>query len=89
MRGDLGSMRTSDMTLNELLVAFNRLSMVQKITMDLSEFCEVTGKGQKEVYALLRCQYYPDELIIGGYEGRKRKKKLLFDTQKVLEWMRR
>jgi predicted DNA-binding transcriptional regulator AlpA len=57
--------------------------------MDLSEFCEVTGKGQKEVYALLRCQYYPDELIIGGYEGRKRKKKLLFDTQKVLEWMRR
>lgn len=89
MRVDLGSMRTSDMTLNELLVAFNRLSMVQKITMNLSEFCEVTGKGQKEVYALLRCQYYPDELIIGGYEERRRKKKLLFDTQKVLEWMRR
>ncbi|WP_312900180.1 hypothetical protein [Chryseobacterium taichungense] len=89
MQGDLGSMRTSDMTLNELLIAFNRMAMVQKITMSFNEFCEVTGKDPKDVYALLRSRYYPDELLIGGYEGRRRKKKLLFDTEKVLEWMRR
>lgn len=89
MTEEIGRKRTADMTLNELLVAFNRIAMVQKITLNLDEFCEVTGKNRKTVYSLLRTQFYPDDLIIGGYEGRRNKRKLLFDTQKVLEWMRR
>ncbi|MEA1849185.1 hypothetical protein U9K52_09700 [Chryseobacterium sp. MHB01] len=89
MTEELGRMRTADMNLNQLLVAVNRISMAQKLTLRLHEFCEITGKDKSKVYALLRSRYYPEELIIGGYESRKTGKTLLFDTEKVLEWMRR
>ena len=86
---ELGRKRIADMALNELLVAANRIAMVQKMTLRLHEFCEITGKDKSKVYALLRSKYYPEELIIGGYSSRRTGKTLLFDTEKVLEWMRR
>lgn len=80
--------RTADMTVIQVMEATNLIHLSKKITIDLEEFCEVVGKDKSMVYRMLKNKIYPENLIVGGYGNRKQKSKILFHTDKVIEWLK-
>lgn len=81
--------RTADMTVIQVMEAVSLIALSKKITIDLDEFCEVVGKDKSMVYRMLKNKLYPAELLVGGYENRKQKTKLLFHTDRVIEWLKK
>jgi len=81
--------RTADMTVIQVMEAVSLIALSKKITIDLEEFCEVVGKDKSMVYRMLKNKIYPDSLIVGGYDGRKQKSKILFHTDRVIEWLKK
>lgn len=80
--------RTADMTVIQVMEASHLITLANKITIDLEEFCKVVGKDKSMVYRMLKNKIYPSGLLVGGYENRKQKTKLLFHTDKVIEWLK-
>lgn len=81
--------RMADMTVIQVMESVNLITLSKKITIDLEEFCEVVGKDKSMVYRMIKNKLYPSSLLVGGYESRKQKTKLLFHTDRVLEWLKK
>lgn len=77
------------MTLRDVMEASHLVEISKSITLDLDQFCKVVGKSRRRVYQLIDNRLLPEYLLIGGYENRKQKNKLMFDTSKVLEWLKK
>lgn len=75
------------MVVDMLEIAY-RVERVKKITLTFQEFCNVIGKDERDVRKIYRNKLLPEQIIIGGYRERKQKEKIMFDTEKVLEWLR-
>lgn len=80
--------RSADLLVIDMLEAAYRIERVKKITLSFEEFCRVVGKDRSAIHKLLKNKLLPENVVIGGYENRKQKTKVLFDTEKVLEWLR-
>lgn len=80
--------RSADLLVIDMLETAYRIERVKKITLTLEEFCRVIGRDRSAIHKLLKNKLLPETLVIGGYENRKQKTKVLFDTEKVLEWLR-
>lgn len=80
--------RSFDLMVVDMLEVAYRIERVKKITLDFPEFCRIIGKDVGTVRKLFKHRLLPENLIIGGYDNRKQKEKILFDTEKVLEWLR-
>ncbi|KPE51260.1 hypothetical protein [Chryseobacterium indologenes] len=80
--------RTADLLVIDMMEAAYRIERVKKITLTFEEFCRVIGKDRSSIHKLLKNKLLPEGIILGGYENRKQKTKVLFDTEKVLEWLR-
>lgn len=76
------------MTVIEVMEATNLIHLARKITLDISEFCEITGHDKSFVYSRIKYRFFPENIIVGGYDGRKQKTKLLFHTDMVIEWLK-
>ncbi len=76
------------MTLRDVMEASHLVEISKSITLDLDQFCKVVGKSRRRVYQLIDNRLLPEYLLIGGYENRKQKNKLMFDTSKVIEWLK-
>jgi len=85
---ELLNRRMADMTLREVMEASQLVEMAKSATIDVEQFCKMSGKTKRRVYQLINNKLIPEELIIGGYESRKQKTKLMFDTEKVLKWLK-
>lgn len=79
--------RIVDMTLMEVMEATNLVEISKNPTLDIDDVCKILKKPRRTIYALINNKIFPDDLIIGGYENRKQKKKILFNTSKVIEWL--
>lgn len=80
--------RTADLLVIDMMETAYRIERVKKITLTFDEFCRVIGKDRSAIHKLLKNKLLPESIILGGYENRKQKTKVLFDTEKVLEWLR-
>lgn len=80
--------RTADLLVIDMMETAYRIERVKKITLTFEEFCRVIGKDRSSIHKLLKNKHLPENIILGGYENRKQKTKVLFDTEKVLEWLR-
>lgn len=78
----------ADMTLLDVMKASNMVEIAKSITIDVDAFCKVTGKSRRRVYQLIDNRIYPEEILVGGYGNRKQKNKILFHTDKVIEWLK-
>lgn len=86
---ELLNKRMADMTLRDVMEASHLVELAKSISITLDEFCRIIGKPRRRVYSLIDNKLLPEELIIGGYESRKQKTKLMFHTQQVLEWLKK
>lgn len=80
--------RMADMLLIEVMEASHLIEMAKSATIDIEQFCKISGKTKRRVYKLVNNKLLPEEMIIGGYDNRKRNNKLMFDTEKVLKWLK-
>lgn len=81
--------RCADMTVLEILTVANLKSKAEKPYLDMAEFCEVSGMERSKVHKLLINDLSGvRSLVWGDYEGRERNRKLYFDTEKVLQWLK-
>ncbi|MFP3835346.1 hypothetical protein [Chryseobacterium sp. SIMBA_028] len=85
---DLLRKRTADLLVIDMMETAYRIERVKKITLTFEEFCRVIGKDRSSIHKLLKNKLLPESIILGGYENRKQKTKVLFDTERVLEWLR-
>lgn len=81
---ELLKMRTCDMTVAELMETVSILHQASP-TMTLDLYCKIKNQEKEYVYSLLNNKLLPEEIIVGGYEGRKKGKAVMFYTEKVLE----
>ncbi len=86
---ELLNKRMADMTLRDVMEASHLVELSKSISLTLDQFCQIIGKPRRRVYSLIDNKLLPEELIIGGYESRKQKTKLMFHTHKVIEWLKR
>ena len=56
-------------------------------TLTLTEFCEITQKNKRKVYAELEAKVFPDKMIVDGYDYKKKRKAPLFHSKEVLQWI--
>lgn len=77
------------MTLREVMEATNLVEISKSPTLDIDDLCKILKKPRRRIYALVDNEILPNELIVGGKENRKQKNKLLFHTDKVLEWLKK
>lgn len=80
--------KVSELTVFEAMKYAYLISMSSKITMTLTEFCELTGKTKRSVYTLLRSKFYPEQIILGGYNSFRQRKSPIFITEEVLKWIK-
>lgn len=80
--------RSADLLVLDMLETAFRIERVKSITLSFNDFCRVIGKDRSSVHKLLKNKLLPENIVLGGYENRKQKTKVLFDTEKVLEWLR-
>lgn len=85
---ELLNKRMADMTLRDVMEASHLVEIAKSLTLTLDEFCRVVGKPRRRIYSLIDNKLLPEELIVGGYENRKQKTKILFHTNKVIEWLK-
>jgi hypothetical protein len=85
---DLLSKRMDEITVLEALEVSTMLFASKKPTIDVKEFCLITGNTIANLKKYMKEKTLPDHLIIGGYQNRVQKRKLLFDTDKVIEWLK-
>lgn len=81
--------RMADLTVLDIMTACNLIELSKSITIDLETLCKVTGKSKRRVYQLINNKIYPEEMLVGGYENRRQNKKLLFHTERVIEWLKK
>lgn len=86
---ELLNKRMADMTLRDVMEASHLVEVSKSITLTLDQFCEIVGKPRRRVYSLIDNKLLPEELICGGYENRKQKTKLLFHTERVIQWLKK
>ena len=61
--------------------------MFKHPTLTLTEFCEITQKNKRKVYAELNEKIFPEKLIVDGYDYKKKRKMPLFHSKEVLQWI--
>ena len=81
--------RMADMTLIEVMEATNLVEISKNPTLDIDDLSKILKKPRRRIYALVDNEILPSELIVGGKENRKQKNKLIFHTDKVLEWLKK
>lgn len=86
---ELLNKRMADMTLIEVMEATNLVEISKNPTLDIDDLSKILKKPRRRIYALVDNEIFPSELIVGGKENRKQKNKLLFHTDKVLEWLKK
>lgn len=83
--------RCADLTVLEILKLAHLKNKVERPFIDMAIFCEISGLDRNWIYNRFRSNNSGiRELVWGGYEKYikyNRKKKLYFDTGKVLEWL--
>lgn len=80
--------RTADLTVIEMLELSYLTSATRFPTLSLDEFCRASGKSRKHIVRLMANRLLREELIVGGYEGRKQKCPVRFRTDKVIEYLK-
>lgn len=79
--------KISDLSIIEGLKYAYLVSICSHITMDLEEFCKTIGKDKRQVYKLLKNRIYPENIIMGGYNSMKQRKRPIFITKEVLNYI--
>lgn len=77
-----------DLSVMEIIEYNYAASVMSKPTMTAQEFCKCSNMPRGKLTSLLRNKLLPDELLVGGYEGRSQRKPLLFITSNVIEWLK-
>ncbi|QNS40195.1 hypothetical protein H0S70_07215 [Chryseobacterium manosquense] len=84
--------RCADLTVLEILTVAHLKNKVEKPFIDMASFCEVSGMDRNRIHKLLINDLSDvRSLVWGGYEKHQqfaKNKKLYFDTEKVLEWLK-
>lgn len=79
--------KVSDLSVLEALKYAYLVSVSTNITMNLEEFCKITGKDKRKVYTLLKNRIFPERIIVGGYENKEKRKSPIFITKEVLNYI--
>lgn len=80
--------RNADLLVFENVEAAYRIYRIQTLTLTLRELSRIIGKDYYHLNSLFNNKLLPEEIIVGGYQNRKQKTKILFDTEMVLKWLR-
>jgi predicted DNA-binding transcriptional regulator AlpA len=80
--------RMADLTVLDVMAATNLIESAKSLTIDLETMCKVTGNSKRRVYLLVNNKIYPEDMLVGGYSNRRQSKKLMFYTDKVIEWLK-
>lgn len=85
---ELLNKKISDLTVLELLEVTNANFLTQNPSIDVKTMSTLSGNSIRRIYKLIDNKLIPECLLLGGFENRVQKKKLLFDTEKVIEWLK-
>ncbi|MDY3507312.1 hypothetical protein PG587_10670, partial [Riemerella anatipestifer] len=58
------------------------------ITMSIDDFAKTMGVDNRKVYKLLKGKILPEEIIRGGYDSLRQRKRPIFITEEVLKWIK-
>lgn len=84
---DFYNKKITDLNVLEAIKYAYLVAICSRLTMNLDEFCKVTGKDRRQVYQFLKNKIYPDRMIMGGYESLKQRKSPIFITEEVLKFI--
>ncbi|WIL01307.1 hypothetical protein CRP6_000027 [Riemerella phage vB_RanS_CRP6] len=80
--------RIADMTTFEMMESAYLIEKARSITMSIDDFAKTMGVDNRKVYKLLKGKILPEEIIRGGYDSLRQRKRPVFITEEVLKWIK-